>query len=112
MPDGPDQELPGQPALQPTDRTARQNIVVSALAEKRGPFRLDLLRDPAQIPELSDLVDHTLKLVELTGRADVPVSDLAYGEKQRLEIGLALATSPSLLLLDEPLAGMSPARTG
>ncbi len=36
------------------------------------------------------------------------VSDLAYGEKRRLEIGLALATRPSLLLLDEPLAGMSP----
>jgi branched-chain amino acid transport system permease protein len=36
------------------------------------------------------------------------VSDLAYGEKRRLEIGLALATVPSLLLLDEPLAGMSP----
>ncbi len=88
--------------------TARQNIVISALAEKRGSFRLDLLRDPAHIPELDDLVDHTLDLVELTSRADVPVSDLAYGEKRRLEIGLALATSPSLLLLDEPLAGMSP----
>jgi branched-chain amino acid transport system permease protein len=88
--------------------TARQNIVISALAEKRGPFRLDLLRDPAHIPDLADLVGHTLDLVELTGRADVPVSDLAYGEKRRLEIGLALATSPSLLLLDEPLAGMSP----
>jgi branched-chain amino acid transport system permease protein len=88
--------------------TARQNIVISALAEKRGPFRLDLLRDPARIPALADLVDHTLGLVELTSRADVPVSDLAYGEKRRLEIGLALATSPSLLLLDEPLAGMSP----
>jgi branched-chain amino acid transport system permease protein len=36
------------------------------------------------------------------------VSQLAYGEKRRLEIGLALASSPSLLLLDEPLAGMSP----
>ena len=36
------------------------------------------------------------------------MSELAYGEKRRLEIGLALATSPSLLLLDEPLAGMSP----
>ena len=35
-------------------------------------------------------------------------SALAYGEKRRLEVGLALATSPSLLLLDEPLAGMSP----
>jgi branched-chain amino acid transport system permease protein len=36
------------------------------------------------------------------------VSELAYGEKRRLEIGLALATSPRVLLLDEPLAGMSP----
>ena len=36
------------------------------------------------------------------------MSQLAYGEKRRLEIGLALATSPNLLLLDEPLAGMSP----
>ena len=88
--------------------TARQNIVISALAEKRGSFRMDLLRNPAHIRELDDLVNHTLELVELTSRAEVPVSDLAYGEKRRLEIGLALATSPSLLLLDEPLAGMSP----
>ena len=53
-------------------------------------------------------MEHTLALVNLTKRADMPVSELAYGEKRRLEIGLALATSPSLLLLDEPLAGMSP----
>ena len=33
---------------------------------------------------------------------------LAYGEKRRLEIGMALATGPNVLLLDEPLAGMSP----
>ena len=44
----------------------------------------------------------------LTHRADTRVSELAYGEKRRLEVGLALASSPSLLLLDEPLAGMSP----
>jgi branched-chain amino acid transport system permease protein len=36
------------------------------------------------------------------------VAQLAYGQKRRLEIGLALASSPTLLLLDEPLAGMSP----
>jgi len=79
-----------------------------ALAERRGKFRLDLLRNPADIPGLSQQVHSTLALVSLTERADVPVSGLAYGEKRRLEIGLALATSPSLLLLDEPLAGMSP----
>ena len=48
------------------------------------------------------------RLVNLTGRTDTPVSQLAYGEKRRLEVGLALASSPTLLLLDEPLAGMSP----
>jgi branched-chain amino acid transport system permease protein len=57
---------------------------------------------------LNELVEHTLDLVNLSSRPDTPVSQLAYGEKRRLEIGLALATSPSLLLLDEPLAGMSP----
>jgi branched-chain amino acid transport system permease protein len=60
------------------------------------------------IPGLKDQVEQTLQLVRLAGRPDTKVSDLAYGEKRRLEIGLALATSPSLLLLDEPLAGMSP----
>ena len=57
---------------------------------------------------LAEQVQQTLNLVNLTARADVPVADLAYGEKRRLEIGLALASSPTLLLLDEPLAGMSP----
>src|SRR6185295_15206348 len=50
----------------------------------------------------------SLALVNLTGRRDTPVSQLPYGEKRRLEVGLALASSPTLLLLDEPLAGMSP----
>ena len=61
------------------------------------------------MPGLETQVESTLALVGLTARADVPVAELAYGEKRRLEIGLALAASPSLLLLDEPLAGMSPA---
>ncbi len=60
------------------------------------------------MPGLATQVQQTLALIALTGRANVPVSELAYGEKRRLEIGLALASSPTLLLLDEPLAGMSP----
>ena len=88
--------------------TVRENLTIAALAEIRGKFRLDLFRNPAKIPGLTGQVDRTLDLVSLTARADTTVSALAYGEKRRLEIGLALATSPSLLLLDEPLAGMSP----
>ena len=91
-----------------TGLTVRENVVIAALAELRGKFRLDLFRSVDNIPELNEQVQRTLELVNLTSRPDTPVSELAYGEKRRLEIGLALATSPSLLLLDEPLAGMSP----
>jgi branched-chain amino acid transport system permease protein len=88
--------------------TVRENLTIAALAELRGKFRLDLFGRLAKIPGLGEQVEHTLQLVNLTARPDTPVSQLAYGEKRRLEIGLALASSPSLLLLDEPLAGMSP----
>src|SRR5579871_1763157 len=91
-----------------TGLTVRENIVIAALAKLRGKFRLDLFRSLDSIPGLNAQVARTLELVNLAARPDTPVSELAYGEKRRLEIGLALATSPSLLLLDEPLAGMSP----
>jgi branched-chain amino acid transport system permease protein len=88
--------------------TVRQNLRVAALARIRGKFKLDLFRSVEHVPGLDEQVDQTLALINLTERPDVPVSELAYGEKRRLEIGLALATLPKLLLLDEPLAGMSP----
>ncbi len=91
-----------------TGLTVRENVVIAALAALRGKFRLDLFRSPDNIPGLNQQVKRTLELVNLASRPDTRVSELAYGEKRRLEIGLALATSPSLLLLDEPLAGMSP----
>ncbi len=89
-------------------QTVRENVTIAALAERRGRFRLDLLRSLDRVPGLAMQVEQTLALVNLAQRADAPVAELAYGEKRRLEIGLALASSPTLLLLDEPLAGMSP----
>jgi branched-chain amino acid transport system permease protein len=91
-----------------TRLTVRENLTIAALAALRGRFRLDMFRSVAGIAGLPEQVEHTLELVDLTARPDTPVAELAYGEKRRLEIGLALASSPSLLLLDEPLAGMSP----
>ncbi|MGD9945962.1 MAG: ATP-binding cassette domain-containing protein, partial [Burkholderiaceae bacterium] len=88
--------------------TVRQNLAIAALGELRGKFRLDLLKSLPKVRGLDPQVEDTAALVHLSSRLDTPVSELAYGEKRRLEIGLALATSPSLLLLDEPLAGMSP----
>jgi branched-chain amino acid transport system permease protein len=91
-----------------TRLTVRENLTISALAALRGKFRLDMFSRLPNVSGLVEQVEHTLNLVDLTDRADMPVAALAYGEKRRLEVGLALASSPSLLLLDEPLAGMSP----
>jgi branched-chain amino acid transport system permease protein len=88
--------------------TVRENVAIAALAERRGKFRLDLMKSLSRVKGLDDQVAHTLELVNLGPRTNTPVAELAYGEKRRLEVALALASSPSLLLLDEPLAGMSP----
>ena len=56
-------------------------------------------------PALPLLLDR----VGLAGAADSPAAELAYGDIKRLELALALATGPRLLLMDEPTAGMAPA---
>jgi branched-chain amino acid transport system ATP-binding protein len=63
---------------------------------------------------LEDINDKTMKILErvqLAASHDRVASTLSHGEKKYLEIGIALATDPKLLLLDEPTAGMSPAET-
>ena len=89
--------------------TVRQNLTVAVLADLRGKFKLKPVAqsgfDPG--PGCAGRANDAI-IAAGRGRANIKVSDLAYGEKRRLEIGLALATLPSLLLLDEPLAGMSP----
>ncbi len=49
---------------------------------------------------------HLLQRVRLEHRADVPAGELAHGEQRELEVALALASSPRVLLLDEPMAGL------
>ena len=88
--------------------TVRRNLMISALSRARGEFRADLFRDVDHMAEVNADIDETMRQLDLVARADTPVSMLAYGEKRRVEIGLALGTNPKILLLDEPLAGMSP----
>ncbi|MFC4299557.1 ATP-binding cassette domain-containing protein [Castellaniella hirudinis] len=88
--------------------TVRQNILMSVLGQKRGPFRFDALATIEGVEGCHAQVEAAIGMVELTARADTPVHELSYGEKRRVEIGLALATGANVLLLDEPLAGMSP----
>jgi branched-chain amino acid transport system ATP-binding protein len=78
--------------------SAEQNLVI-ALQRRVAPA--DLPRE----------TDRLLELIDLTPSRDVPAGELAHGQKQWLEIGMAIAQSPRLLLLDEPTAGMSPEET-
>ena len=65
----------------------------------------------ARRAQLRESVAQVLEQIHLADKAELPASELAHGEQKRLEIGLALAQSPQLLLLDEPTAGLSHAET-
>ena len=88
--------------------TVRENLRVAALARRLGAFRPALFSAATAIPDVERQIEAVLHTVSLESRADLLPGTLAYGEKRRLEIGLALAAGPHVLLLDEPLAGMSP----
>ncbi len=88
--------------------SVRNNIRISTLARRYGKFYPSMLRDIEHDADIRRATDEAIEAVQLGDRADAPASELAYGEKRRLEIGLALATKPRVLLLDEPTAGMSP----
>ncbi len=59
----------------------------------------------------SEIVRESLERVGLSERRDTLARNLSYGEQRQLELAIALATQPKILLLDEPAAGMSPAET-
>jgi branched-chain amino acid transport system ATP-binding protein len=89
------------------DFTALDNVALAVQAHDGHSFRFwqaargeRMLREPAGA---------VLARVGLGQRADVLVSALSHGEHRQLEIAVALASRPRLLLLDEPLAGMGPA---
>ncbi|SEP70162.1 ABC transporter ATP-binding protein [Natrinema salaciae] len=68
------------------------------------------LQIPLQRTDRDDIrsaAHETLEEVGLAGRADAPAGDLSHGQQQRLEIGMATTLEPTLMLLDEPVAGMS-----
>src|SRR5437868_1785089 len=70
-----------------------------------------LFKTPFEKREEKAIIEHSMELLELVGlgrHADSYARNLAYGQQRRLEIARALATSPKLLLLDEPAAGFTP----
>jgi branched-chain amino acid transport system permease protein len=89
--------------------TVRQNLRIGALGRERGRMRFDIFRAAESFANAEAVVAALIAELDLAACADLAVNILPYGEKRRLEIGLALASRPSVLLLDEPLAGLSPA---
>jgi len=92
--------------------TVRENLRIGGFGRFRGRVRLDIYRPAASLAPVEELTEALLDELRLTEHADVPVETLSYGEKRRLELGLALAVRPAVLLLDEPLAGLSPGERG
>jgi branched-chain amino acid transport system ATP-binding protein len=82
-----------------------ENLRISVMG--RHGFRFSLFRPVRALAQVAAEVDEYLEKLRLTRRRDDPAGALAYSEQRALEIGMALATNPEILLLDEPTAGMS-----
>jgi urea transport system ATP-binding protein len=92
--------------------TVWDNVELSLRRASKGVFAALRRHEP---PEERDRIAETLETVQLAAKADAPAGSLAHGEKQWLEIGMVIAQDPELLLVDEPVAGMTDeetARTG
>jgi branched-chain amino acid transport system ATP-binding protein len=86
--------------------TALDNVALAVQAGDGSSF--GFWRPVQRERHLFDRARELLSQVGLAARGDVPAGALAHGEQRQLEVALALATRPKLLLLDEPMAGMGP----
>jgi branched-chain amino acid transport system ATP-binding protein len=94
--------------------TALENLVVAQHGLGNSTLLDSLLQLPRQRHETQQLREKAMQLLQrfhLDGVANVLASNLPYGDQRRLEMARAMATHPSLILLDEPTAGMNPVET-
>lgn len=87
------------------ERTVFENVRLAV--QRRLGIKLRMFRSVDRYPQLRKETEEVLDRVQLSARSETKAENLSYGEQRQLEIGLALATSPEVLLLDEPTAGMS-----
>lgn len=91
------------------ESTVYENVRLAVQIKTATGFKL--LRSVERYGQLRAETEEILSRVNLTGRAEDRADELSYGEQRQLELGIALATDPKVLLLDEPAAGMSSAET-
>ena len=90
--------------------TLLENVWVAAFAT--GPSWKGLLyRNTASYPEAAERARAALNDVGLLAKQHVPAREISHGEQRQLELAIALAAAPRVLLLDEPAAGLSPEET-
>ncbi|HML09531.1 MAG TPA: urea ABC transporter ATP-binding protein UrtD [Stellaceae bacterium] len=87
--------------------SVHDNLLLSLAGDRSPRFALWTKETPTE----RDRLDQLLATIRLTDDRDRPAADLSHGQKQWLEIGMLLAQEPRLLLVDEPVAGMSDAET-
>jgi branched-chain amino acid transport system ATP-binding protein len=85
--------------------TVRENLALSV--QSRHKQRVSIWRSLNHANGFKEKIEEALNLIGMVDQADIEASKLSYGDQRKLEIGLALATEPKLLMLDEPTSGMS-----
>jgi branched-chain amino acid transport system ATP-binding protein len=91
--------------------TVRENLFAS-LRQALGEKKISWLANPSESDRLHSESSSILERVDLLKKADVLVSDISHGESRQLEVAMALAMRPKILMLDEPAAGISPTERG
>jgi branched-chain amino acid transport system ATP-binding protein len=86
--------------------SVRDNMVLALRG--REPRKFSLFGAPDTDAAETSRISAALGSARISARADVTVKELSYGEQRQLEIALSLVTTPRMLLLDEPAAGLSP----
>jgi branched-chain amino acid transport system ATP-binding protein len=88
--------------------TTLENVRIAVQSRRHA---WNMLTHHADFRDIMDKSEAVLASVGLSSKTDELAANLSHGEQRNLEIGIALATEPTLLCLDEPTAGMSPAET-
>jgi len=93
-----------------TELSLFENVRIAVQAERGHGF--EILSSINSLDEVNDRSFEIIKAIGLSGKENILAKNLSYGDKRILEIGIALASNPKLLLLDEPTSGLASRETG